>query len=739
MRRNLVAKKPPQQPIIKHYENFYRSPAGASTYSSDRIATDFNKYNDQMFWNLLNPGSNVVHKHDHIAFAGCMGGLRSQNKAALVAPSVQSGLNRGSATTTKPKGGGWKRIGGATTSFVGNAWWGPGLAAGDGTLTDDTANNQYIFDWNGTGAPPSAIMDMAALYGETPQNVDMIRIVMKFNSISGGGKIKIDAWNGTTYDNVGTLNSGAYQPEVVFYYRTHQVSQLQIKMRIDSANGACNAELDYIYVDKFDPYTDHLIGGGDMTEVDPRAGNWSTTADTAVNLADYDSAHPTGCTNLPNNLGVEMSGVSGQIVKLERTRNFGADDEANPYFKATVVITGFASGGGGNDIGAPVINGTIVGGISPINGNGTYTWYGRFDGTSNQEFGIICGLFGSSNVSFVVSSMDIRHYNDEEYRYSTTDTKGAELGEMFIGVRQGGNQAIVDVSTLDLQDNSIGVYEQWGDSKAPSQRTSSIDNYDRWFIGSVCGMIPAKVLWDALYAGNNAIGQEFDETVEWYLGLHMDYATASWNTPSAWNLVTQLALSSGSYEYGDALAEEMQLSYQLAGAIVNPGAWDGEWSRAYGVSRGFKRVISSTTNNVHEMYHSSTDNHDNLPNGFTLDAQGIVLGALFAFELDEVADGNNTASSTPAGRGLRGHVKFVDDGTGAETSPTGYSRYSYNYYPSYSVSNYPLRAPIDGESRMYTFIQDRVGQDHDWDTPEWDNDGPTNYHGRAITSYATIN
>lgn len=398
----------------------------------------------------------------------------------------------------------------------------------------------------------------------------------------------------------------------------------------------------------------------------------------------------------------------GEVIYGSLTNYLGS----NEYFRIRVKISELT-----------LTQGQVVsfmmnnGGVEPfleIDEPGVYTLYPRFIGNGDIELTLFIalnepGYTSLGGCSMTIDYMHIDITSDISPPTERIDNATATSRDLLIGVRANGATAYTTAYDTSVtagyqrslyQDVLVGTAYNWGRSSdlRPHHEASyvasagDIEN-DGWYALPRLAFLPIEDVWANLYANNPDIGADIDPTAEWFVGHDIPLHLPDWNTS------TDLGLSNGDFYYCDAWMKDCYVQQQTSVAAVSASSWDGNWKRAHSGYNLFAR--NSTDDHVTWEYESfNNSDFPDEPNGFTLEARGIVLGAQQFLELCDDADGSQVhLGSTPAFRGSRG--KIVTSGHDFSVLASGHE-YATSYGAD-SDTNY-TNAPAEFEWRMVTFI-----------------------------------
>lgn len=462
--------------------------------------------------------------------------------------------------------------------------------------------------------------------------------------------------------------------------------------------------------------------------------------------------------------GVRMVTASGSISRIGHeltgsisyggfTNNLGS----NEFFRVRVKISELTLTN--NQVVIGFMNGSFKRALPEISEPGVYTLYCRYIGTSGRvalELGIAEDSAGVPSYGGCSMTIDYMHidpkYFDGTSENSRDDNETVSASDPYVAVRANGATAyadLFDVWTGPVGGDARGTYLQAYALSSPisgrsaDKRPSHEEAYatpavvgndvsltgNGWAGSTVMSMSSVKDLWSELYSNNPAIGQDVDPTAEWFVGYRI---TGSPDSP--YTATVQQDIGAGTYNEGDAWAKECAVRYQISVAAVSASAWDGDWKRSHKDYHWFARSSTSdTTTWDYEAYDSQDFNDE--PNDFTLEARGIVLGAQQFFELCDEADGSQIGESgtTQAFRGERG--KVVAGGNDFSVLAAGDEYHvSYGAGAGHRYSN----VPASFEWRMVTFIGES-GQESDIATATLDTESGYNHWSHAAGVFGFIN
>jgi len=469
------------------------------------------------------------------------------------------------------------------------------------------------------------------------------------------------------------------------------------------------------YLADFDTVTDEGTGGSAADSNDPNDGDY-------VRIGYSDKAMQLGFT------------LSGTYNYGALSRTVGTDE----YFRIRFKIGSFIRFSGSDpDAGVHLrINGSVVDTLE-VDADGIYTWYGRADGPT-----VDVALRIPANCAVRVYYMHVDLPSSTNTELQRIDNKTATSDDLLIAVRANGATAVASaydigvaagyqrnlytdvlLNTAYLFGRSSGFrpgHEKDYVSKIAFQ--GQIDE-DGWFGIPRLAFLPIEDVWAKLYAYEPAIGAEVDPTAEWYIAHDIPFHSATNYDPQVHTDI----IVSGLYNYYDAWIKECGVQQQTSVAAVAAPTWDNNWSRSHSDYHLFGR---NATRDKSTWEYENFDSIDftNEPNGFTLEARGIVLGAQMFVELCDDADGSQVdiSGSTPAFRGARGKIvtsghDFTFLAAGDELS----TRYGQGKDLLYA------NAPVAFEWRMVTFIGESgqnvditsSGMDTESSVPHWSHAG----------------
>lgn len=363
---------------------------------------------------------------------------------------------------------------------------------------------------------------------------------------------------------------------------------------------------------------------------------------------------------------VGFTGLTGAYTHDGYTATIGnALSASGQYFRVRIKLSNVTASGGTSAI-FPYMDGDVISGVDPITADGVYTFYCR-GANANPNFALQFGATGA----FVEGTLEYCHIDlplDDNYAYcfARSDNECARSSGMKLAVRANGATAECDVYSATVEAgylravysslllNTTHLYGRSADKRPGHDQYYCAQNGDTvndgWFAIADMAMFPVEDAWGLLYANNPSIGADVDPTAEWFIGHEIQTASPTWLS----DVADDIAL--GSYNEADAWYKECAVQTQTTVAAIVTPTWDNEWSRAYST---YALVARNATQEPDVWSYDTFANspHANEPNGFTIDAWGIVLGAQWMAELNDVSDGNTLNSgTTEAFRGARGEI-----------------------------------------------------------------------------------
>ena len=295
---------------------------------------------------------------------------------------------------------------------------------------------------------------------------------------------------------------------------------------------------------------------------------------------------------------------------------------------------------------------------------------------------------------------------------------------LWLGVEAGAETATIDLASHGLTVTSGAGTGPYGDD-ATSYYTT-----DGWYGKCFTGIIPVATLWTALRAVNPNLPATVPSDANWYTSLKHETSSATYQ------LGVQTSIGAGTYTTKDAYACMVQTQTYTTVGVVSAPTWDGNWSRETTAQGGFYRRLDGTTASTWKLDNKDITDFADEPNGFTIEALGIVCGAAVAFELCDKADGEQTASGTIAFRGARGKP-IMSDGAGGTQDFSGLTDYNSGY-KALTTAVF-TNTPTNGEMRAVTFVGES-GQDVDFNEIQWDSEtGLTPHHSHIACAIHSVN
>jgi len=363
---------------------------------------------------------------------------------------------------------------------------------------------------------------------------------------------------------------------------------------------------------------------------------------------------------------VGFTGLTGAYTHDGVTATIGDGLNASgQYFRVRIKLSNVTASGGTSAI-FPYMDGDVISGVDPITADGVYTFYCR-GANANPNFALQFGAMGD----FVEGTIEYLHIdlpddNKSAYCFERLDNGCASSFGMKLAVRANGATAecgVYDATVAagylrtlyrSLLLNTTHLYGRSADKRPGHDQYYCAQNgdvvNDGWFAIAEMAMFPVEDAWGLLYANNPAIGADVDATAEWFIGHDIPQTSRIWLTG------VEDDINFGTYSEADAWYKECAVQTQATVAAIVTPTWDNEWSRAYSTEAQVARNATADPDVwSYDTYANSP--HANEPNGFTIDAWGIVLGAQWMGELNDVADGSTVNSgSTEAFRGNRGEI-----------------------------------------------------------------------------------
>jgi hypothetical protein len=454
-------------------------------------------------------------------------------------------------------------------------------------------------------------------------------------------------------------------------------------------------------------------------------------------------------SNVPGG-GVAVQGGAGSNARLGWSSLSGLISyqgtehtiEQYEKYRVRIKLSNVTAPSSGSSI-FPVVDGTVLTN-ERITEDGVYTWYCRSNG-NDINFALQFDTIATGNVSATVDYMHLDVNTSTASPWAQGETQSANTQQILIGVRANGATAYVDMYDAATYANRVldaprslyasgmmntnSAYGRTSEYR-PGHETDYVYSgggnvlEDAWWGHASLCLLPMEDLWYMLYANNSAIGADIDPTAEWYVADNIPLKTVDWQT----DVDADLAL--GLYDPIDAWVKDNQVQIQTSiGAVAVP-SWDGVWKRRHMDTQQFARNTTAARNQWAYQSYNNADFNDE-PNGFTIEALGIVLGAQAFYELCDMADGSQLNTGTPAFRGARG--KINTSGHDFSVLASG-----HEYATSYGEldSSVAINTPNEFEWRHVTFIGES-GQLADLESSSLDTEGLNHWsHAGGVFGFA---